>query len=187
VKCIAAITILAAATAGCLTLCLRGHRVETYRDQFVSAGELVSPISLMAVHADRPNYLTIFGKTYRGVQGLKPFYLEVSALDSILFVTGEDDQTFHLVNLKTKKHLRVDANKTSFGGHIKSVRPAKESYTDFVDEVTTNFVVVGTLYPEAKKTFFLDFKAGRLDRLVYEEYKNHITNRSVYVDGKRVN
>lgn len=181
------ITILAAAIAGYFVLCFPWRSVERYRDQFVRAGELVSPISLIAPHADRPNYLTIFGHTYRGVQGLKPFHLAVTTLDSILFVTGEDDQIFHLVNLRTKEHLIVHANKTSFGGHISSVRQAGEPYTDFVDEVTTNFVVVATQYPEAKKSFFLDFRTGRLDRIVYEEYKNNVTNRSVYVDGKKIN
>jgi hypothetical protein len=182
-----AIAILGAAIAGYFVLCFPSRRVEIYRDQFVRAGDLVSPISLIAPHVDRPHYLSVFGETYRGVQGLKPFYLEVPALNSILFVTGDDDQTFHLVNLKTKKHLRVNASKTGFGGHISSVRQTGEAYTDFVERVTTNFVTVATQYPEAKKSFFLDFNAGRLDRIVYEEYKDHATNRSVYVDGRRVN
>jgi len=162
-----------------LGLCYPSFHVETYRDQFVKAGELRSPLSSIAVHVTRPNYLTLFGKTYRGVQGVQPFYLEVPALDSVLFVTGEDDQTFHLVNLKTRKHLGVGGLKTSFGGHI--------PYDDFVESASANQVVVATRYQDAKKSFFLNFRSGKVERIVYEKYENQKTNRSVYIDGKRVN
>jgi hypothetical protein len=181
------VIVFAALVFGYLALCYP-RRVETYRDQFVTGGKLVRPITAISVHSSSPNYLTVFGRTYRDVQGLKPFYLKVPSQDSILFVTGDDDQSFHLVNLKTKKHWSVHTSKTSFGGHISSVDGAPgEPYVDFVESVTNNYVVVATSYPHAKKSYFLDFSAGSLDRIVYEEYKGGITNRSVYVDGKKVN
>jgi hypothetical protein len=180
------VIVLAAVVVGYFALCFP-RRVETYRGQFVTGGELVRPITAISVHSSSPNYLTVFGRTYRDVQGLKPFYLDIPSLDSILFVTGDDDQTFHLVNLRTKKHSSVHTSKTSFGAHIGSNRPPGEPYVDFVESVTNNSVVVATQYPNGKKFYFLDFGAGTLDRIVYDEYKGNVTNRSVYVDGKKVN
>ena len=174
-----ALTMLVAAIAGYFALCFPGRRVETYRDQFITAGELVSPIGLIAVHVSTPNYLTVLGKTYRDVQGTRPFYLEVPALSSILFVTGDDNQTFHVVNVKTRKHESIHTTKTSFGGHIPS--------DDYIESASTNEVVVATHYQDAKKSYFLNFNAGRLERIVYEKYENGKTNRSVYVDGKKIN
>ncbi len=180
------IIVLAAATIGYFVLCFP-RRIETYRDQFVAGGKLVRPITAISVHSSNPNYLTVFGRTYRDIQGLKPFYLNVPSLDSILFVTGDDNQTFHLVNLKTKKHWSVHTSKTSFGDNIGSVRQAGESYLDFVDGVTNDCVIVATQYPQAKKSYLLNFAAGKLDCIVDEEYKGTVTNRSVYVDGRKVN
>jgi hypothetical protein len=179
--------IVASALVALLVVFFRGWRVETFRDQRVRAGDIVTPLSLIAVHMDNPHFLTVFGRTYRRVRGLRPFYLDVPGLDSILFVTGEDDQIFYLVDLKSKKVLRVNADKCGFGGHIGSFRGAGEPYTDFVDSATSNCVVVASQYPDAKKSFYLDFNAGKLQKVVYEKYENQVTNRSVYVDGNRVN
>ena len=181
------IAIVIVLSVSLVVICLAGWRVQAYRDGQVSAGEIVTPVNFISPHADVTHYLTVFGRTYRGVQGMKPFYLAIPDLNSILFVTGDGDQVFHLVNLGTKRERHITAEKSGFGGHIGSARAAGEPYTDFVVSATTNRVVVASEYPDAKKSLYLDFGAGKIQQVVYEKYMDQVTNRTTYVDGRRVN
>lgn len=111
--------VISLAVIGLLLLILfRGWKVETYRDHRVVAGEIPTPLHFVAVHLSRPKYLTVHGRTYTGIKGLPPYYLEVPALDSILFVTGMDHQTLHLVNLKTGKEIHMDAGEKGLLGGL---------------------------------------------------------------------
>src|SRR5262249_6469599 len=107
-------------------LAFYGWRQETYRSDGVSAGRVRTLLTLVSAHSGEECYLKAWGRTYRGVRGVQPFYLEVPALDSILFVTvGHSGRaTFHIVRRCGGREVRVDGGRAEFGGHIGSHRTA---------------------------------------------------------------
>ena len=132
------------ASIGLLALVFRGIRVEKYRDYKAAGGEYVGPLDFLAVHSSQPRYITVNGHTYRGVRGSPPYYLDVPALNSVLFVTGDfGGQTlFHLVNLATKEHIEFEGGTSGFGGHIGANRKAGEPFTDYIEGVSSNKVTL---------------------------------------------
>jgi hypothetical protein len=166
------------------------RRVETYRDKHVVAGQIRRPIYELAVHVSKPQYLVINGRTYEGVKGTAPFYLEVPQLNSILFVTEAGRGiTFHLVNLETQKEISIAGGEKAFGGNIggKQTNP-DEPYRDFIEKADQNELVAATRYPDAKKYFYLDLTSRKLSKVVYDAHdvNGQLTNHSVYVNGELV-
>ncbi len=132
------------ASIGIVALVLRGIRVEDYRDTKAAGGEFRRPLDFLAVHSSPPQYLTVNGHTYRGIRGSAPYYLDVPALNSILFVTGliGGPTVFHLVNVNTKEHIEFKARRSGFGGMIGANRKPGESFTDYIEEVSSNKVTL---------------------------------------------
>jgi hypothetical protein len=130
--------------AGIVVMFLRGVRAEKYRDQKVAGGDIMRPLDFLAAHSSSPRYLIVGGHTYRGVRGSPPYYLDVPALNSILFVTGAvgGDTTFHLVNLMTKEHIEFDGGTSGFGGMIGANRKPGDPFTDYVESASSNKVIL---------------------------------------------
>src|SRR5262245_4110425 len=95
-------------------------REEIYRDKYVVAEVGRVPVLLGNFHGDETVYLKVFGKTYKDVRGEEPFYIFVSELNSIVFVTqeGEEHATLHIVNVETKKVASVALGGLGFGNNI---------------------------------------------------------------------
>jgi hypothetical protein len=87
-----------------LSIVLARQKVESFKDKNVVAGEVRNPFKTFFAHLSEDQYLTVGGKTYFHVRGAPPFYLDVTNLESIVFVTGVVDQeaTFHVYNLRSK-------------------------------------------------------------------------------------
>jgi hypothetical protein len=80
---------------------VRGCGIEDAHDSKASWGQYHAPLDFMAVHASRPSYIKVCGKTYSGVRGFSPYYLDVPTLNSVLFVTESMGLVrFHLVILE---------------------------------------------------------------------------------------
>lgn len=106
---------------------------ETFRDNNIAGGELRSPFQSIFAHLSEEHYLTIHGSTYRGVRGGPPYYLSVPALNSILFVNGDESDNnvrFHIVNLATGHDIVINGGQSHFGAHIGM--PVNDSYPDCV-------------------------------------------------------
>ncbi len=168
---------------GTLVFCFWGKRSETYRDANVLAGEITAPVNTFAVHLSKPQYLTINGKTYMGVRGLPPYYLDVPELNSILFVTQEKDGKvlFHLVNLKNKKEIQINADSSGFGWDIGSGRKPGDKYTDYVENVQSNQIMIATRSGDWKEMMVLNLANKSIARreTIYFDSTGQITNRSV--------
>jgi hypothetical protein len=74
------------------------------------------------------------------------------------------------------------------GGQIGSGRTNGADYTDFVEYADSNRVVAVSSYPDAKKSYYLNLVAQKLDKIVYEELGSdrQVKKRSVYVNGELV-
>src|SRR5947199_37088 len=85
-----------------------GQRIETYRDKNVVATEKNPPLYPFNVHGSKTTYLEVNGKTYQGVRGSPPYYLDIPGLNSILFVTERprNKVVFHVVNLQSKRDVQ---------------------------------------------------------------------------------
>lgn len=166
------------------------RRVETYRDKQVVAGQIRRPIYELAVHVSTPQFLVVNGRTYKGVKGVAPFYLEVPQLNSILFVTeAAGGITFHLVNVETKKAISIAGGDETFGGNIGGKQNTPdEPYGDFIEHADQNQIVAATRYPDAKKYFYLDLTSKKLSKVVYDAYDSsgHTTNHAVYINGELI-
>jgi hypothetical protein len=110
-------------TAVCAFLCSCVHETTTfYQDDKVKVLQK-STTHILNVHASHDEmWLEAFGKTYKDVRGLPPFYLEISGKNSILFVTGrtyDDGQaTVHILNYKTHKEIHFPAYDSDIGRNI---------------------------------------------------------------------
>jgi hypothetical protein len=162
---------------------LRGIGFEKYRDNKVVAGEIRRPWDVFAAHISRPQYLTVAGKTYRGIRGLAPYYLDVPGTNSILFVTQAtgDHITFHLLNLNTKEEVQIDGGTCGFGWGIGGSRKPGEKFTDYIESADSNRITVAIHSGDWKETLVLNLVTKSIERVetVYFNASGQVTNRSV--------
>jgi hypothetical protein len=158
-----------------------------YHDQNVIVGKTISLFSLINIHGTPRQYIKVHAHTYQDVRGLPPCYLKVPELNSVLFVTQRPDRdiVFHVINLKTDEEIRIDGKYATFGWAIGSGRKNGESYTDYIEHADSNYVIAVSSYPDAKKAYYLNLVAQKLDKIVYEELQSggKIKKKSVYVNG----
>src|ERR1700733_12450913 len=91
----------------CASACFGGE-TEVYRDSNVVAFEKTWPFyPILGLHTGKSIGLKVAGKTYYKVRGMKPYYVDLPQIHSILFVTEGDSYkvTFHLVDMDTKKSV----------------------------------------------------------------------------------
>jgi len=169
--------------AGALAFCFWGKQVQTYRDTKVTAGEITRPIDGLAVHLSKPKYLTIGGKSYAGVRGVPPYYLDVPELNAILFVTEQKNHNvvFHLVNLENKQDIQIEADSSGFGRSIGSGGKAGEPGTDYIEGVQSNRITVAMRSLDWKETMVLNLATKSIERreTLYLDATGQVTNRSV--------
>jgi hypothetical protein len=161
----------------------RGIGIQKYRDNKVVAGQIRRPWDVFAAHVSRPQYLTVAGKTYRGIRGLAPYYLDVPGTNAILFVTeaAGDHITFHLLNLNTKAEIQIDGGTSGFGWGIGGNRKPGEKYTDYIESADPNRVTVAIHSGDWKETMVLNLTTKSIERSETVRFNSsgEVTNRSV--------
>jgi hypothetical protein len=123
------------------------YEKQTYHDKYVSAGELRSPLELISPHTGGWYYIKVNGETYKKVRGVAPFYLMIPTIDSILFVTGDEETTFHVFNIKSKREISIPGNGVNFGGDIGGPQKPGEPFTDWVENANSNEIILAKQYP----------------------------------------
>ena len=68
------------------------YKVQQFKDEHVTAGEMRSPLRSMFVHLPEDHYLAVGARTFKHVRGAAPYYLSLPRQDEILFVTGAVDR-----------------------------------------------------------------------------------------------
>ncbi len=182
--------VLAILVIGVVTFGFLAGGAETYRDKNVQAGEIESPISAFSVHSSKTQYLIVNGKTYKGIRGLKPYYLDIPKLNSILFVTEGSKYrvTFHLVNLELKREISIDGGTSGFGSSIGSGTKPGEQFSDYIENVQSNKVTIATRSLSWKETSLLNLDSKRIERqetFLYDA-SGKVTNHWASVNGERV-
>ena len=120
-----------------LIICLvikHSKRVEPIRQHSLA--------SLVNIHASAGRALRIDGKVYENVQGYTPYYLVITNLDSIFFVTEQPNGfvTYHIYNLKNRKDAIFLDQIVDLGDFINS--SAKDEQI-FIEKATPdNFIIV---------------------------------------------
>jgi hypothetical protein len=139
------------------------RKIITYRDNNVIAGKIESALAVFAVHASEEHYLTFGESTFRRVRGLKPYFMEVPQLDSIVFVTEERPHhvTIYIGDLQTKAVMSINGDDCNFGAHIGWVRG--QGFYDYV-ELSSNVVTLVTQAFKRKETSTVDLRAKRVVR-----------------------
>jgi hypothetical protein len=156
---------------GVLTTACR-HKLESFNDNNVAGGELRSPSQRLFAHINEEHYLTINGKTYRGVLGGAPSYLELPELHSVLFVTGSEDKSsvkFHMVNRETGHEVVINGGQIHFGTDIGSSRRPVEAFTDFVLKATSNEVTLASQAPKARLIIVSNLTSNVVESVHREE------------------
>jgi hypothetical protein len=115
--------------------------------------------------------ISVDGKVYRNVRGLKPYYIKVPELDSILFVTGATNATFHLVSLATRKEIVIDGGSSPFGVWIGWNSPYPPGVSNYVASADSDGLLLVTLNDQKRVTEYLDLKARRLEKKGLEQSK----------------
>lgn len=180
-KLVAVLITLAGVGLSCVLL-VRGVSVEKFRDKKVTAGEVRRPWDLFAVHVSRPQYLTVAGKTYRGVRGMAPYYLDVPGTNSILFVTQApgDHITFHILNLGTKEEVQIDGGTSGFGWHLGGPRKPGDKFTDYIEGAQSNRLTLVKRTDDWMERTVLNLATKLLEReeTFYFNASGQVTNRS---------
>jgi hypothetical protein len=141
----------------------KGKLVQTYKDPHVAAGDIWHPYNAISPHSGMSHYLEIDGMIYRNVRGFAPYFMEIPQLNSILFVTTQEDSgRIHLINLATSKEIAIDGVGPFFGSHIGSIRKPGEDLTDYVVRVEDDNLVVATRSGTRVLQICLDLKNQRI-------------------------
>ena len=150
-----------------------------YRDANVST-KFSLPMFLIFpdIHGSREGRTDIVfnGKTYRNVRGLKPYYIAVPQLDSILFVTVGTNVTFHLARLDTKQVTHIDGGGSGFGTWIGWDSTYPPGVSNFVSSAVSNGLMLVTLNMatvngQTRVTEYLDLRNKRLGERTAELIK----------------
>jgi hypothetical protein len=164
-------------------LSVRGIAIEGYRDNKVTAGEMRRAWDVIAVHASRPQYLTVGGKTFRGIRGLAPYYLDVPGTNAIFFVTQEGGYRvkFHFFNLAPKKDIGIDGGGSGFGWGIGGSRKPGEEYTDYITGMESNRITIVINSGDWMETMVLNLATKAIERRETLRFNasGDMTNRSV--------
>jgi len=156
------ITILAV-FALCFSCCF-GRETEVFRDKNVVAFEKTWPFyPILGLHTGKSIGLKVAGRTYYKVRGMKPYYIDLPQIHSILFVTEGDSYrfTYHIVNLETKKDVEIDGDGTIFGNHL----GAGTAEADRVDRVDANTVTLVAYGGDWKEIITLNLQALKVERV----------------------
>jgi hypothetical protein len=168
--------------------CVQGKRV-VYQDENVVVRAKNPAFYPFNVHGDQTIYLDVGGKRYRNVRGIAPYYLKING-DGILFVTDKAGGgiTFHVVNGKSKSHISIDGDGSIFGINIGAPRSRGTRDTDYLEEIAPERIAAVTRSRGTKQVSILNLQEKTLERIEMYYYSPDgvVTNRSVYVKGKRV-
>lgn len=107
--------------------------------------------------------ITFDGKTYRNVRGLKPYYISVPKLDSILFVTGVTNATFYLARLDTRQITKIDGGNSPFGTWTGWDSSYPVGASNFVASADSNGLSLVTLNDRKRVTEYLDLKKKQVE------------------------
>ena len=169
---------------GIIFLAVRGRRVEAYRDNRVTAGEIVRPINKLAPHISATTYLSIHGRTFTGLRGLPPYYLDITNLDSLLFVTEDKRRkvSFWIVESKSDQAIQIDGDGSTFGWNIGSGRSAGEEYADWLEASSANNISLVTRSGSVRVKTVLDIGLKSISRVEVDhlDVSGGVTNHVVY-------
>ncbi len=152
------------------------RRDETYRDDKVRGGEITSPFFKLLVHVSRPQFLTVFGRTYEGVRGMAPYYFEIPELGSILFVTEDEagKATVHVVNLQNKSEASIDAGSILFGWGIGGRHKSGDNNADYIECVLGHVItLVSQSLPVWKEVTDVNLDSRRIERREMLRFDKH--------------
>ena len=103
-------------------------------------------------------------------------------INVILFVTQQNHYKviFHIVNLKTKEHIQIDADSSGFGWNIGSGRKAGDKGTDYVEGVQSNRVTIATRSDIWKESLVLNLATKSIEHreTLWFDASGQVTNRS---------
>lgn len=173
--------ILLLAACGVAAFFFKERRIEYYRDQQVSGGELRTLFNEIAVHASPKQYLIVNGTMYKGIRGQKPYYLNVPKSELIVFVTESAGYkvTFHILNLVTGKEDAIDGGSSGFGWSIGSGAKPGDLGSDYVEEAKSNFVTLVKRSFTWKEITTLNLVTKRVEQVEVINYgsKGNVINR----------
>lgn len=107
-------------------------------------------------HAWNSTTLTVNGKEFKGVTGLKPFYLETTNQNAILFVTrAAGSSTLHIFNFVSNHTISVNLGAVSFGDAIGLNRPGDR---DFIESWDSNHLALASMFLNRKTIWHVDLE-----------------------------
>jgi hypothetical protein len=168
-------------------LCIERFR-EDYRDSYVASGVIETPMSHLSLHAAfQPRYLQVFGKTYKNVRGDSPYYISLTNISCILFVTEPTKygMIFNVLNLTNRAITRIDGKRGGFGYGINGPHRDGDAFKDYIESATPNHIVAVRGCDGCWQKYYLDLVHGKLTKVVEEYYNNQkeVTNSIVYPNG----
>jgi len=167
-------------------------RHELYKDDKVKVTEKGS-VNLLNVHASRDTIcLESFGRTFLGVRGHRPYYLEIPEKKLLLFVTGEsvmgESAVIHVLNLKTKQFFLFPAYDSRIGNNIcRKERDGSDRYEKIESVFGDKVVIVAhEASPGAvfNYRYYLDLKKPEFEKEEVERIGGGGSYQQVYINGK---
>jgi hypothetical protein len=164
---------------------------ETYKDKYVVA-RTVNPSVIAGFYLRREEYtdLRIFGRNFHNVRGSKPFYIMVTNLNSIVFVTEDRKEQghLHIMNLKTKVDTKILISGI-FGGNIgyeQYGRKQGDECTDYIDNVGTKGLRINAVSVRWRESSVIDIASKSVserESIIFDKDKKIIKR---YINGELV-
>ena len=136
-------------------------------------------------HAWSSTTLVVNGREFKGVVGTKPYYIEVTNKNAIVFATMGPAtlKTVHLYDFDVDQAISVKMGAASFGSAIGLNAPDNNH---FVERLSSDELVVGSFFLGRKNLWYIDLGKKKVMRNEYFDYDLNgvVTNQGVLLpDG----
>jgi len=132
------------------------------------------------VHIGDVNIITIDGKRFERVRGIKQFYLSVPGTNAIVFVVDEKDYsvTYHYFNMDTDEDIAIHSKSSMFGHSI-----GGKHIEDFTSKNENGKILLSNIDSAAQSVTAGLEKLHIVKSLYQLDLKNRIVSRkTVYLD-----
>jgi hypothetical protein len=149
------------------------RRIEQVRQGQITGGEVRSLLATVLVHARRDHYLSVGTHTFHNVLGAPPYFIALTNLDAILFVTKKPSQNaqIHVYDLGRKEHFALNGGDTLFG-HMIGGQPEPPSRSwDYVESVTSSNIVIVSESWHLRERYLLDLTTRTFGKVSEERIR----------------
>jgi hypothetical protein len=147
-----------------------GEKVILHSDSQVKVWQREPLARYLRVHSEDPKTLEVLNRRFPNVRGMKPFYLQATNANMLVFANkSASGEYINVVDLDKKRIHAIEANSLGFGGFIGSGRDPGAPCTDFIVAVSNDVVVLRMTNDKARTDIVVDLLNDKVKSVNYTE------------------